>query len=341
MTGRKIGPTYYPLLLKLISDQTNMNGVKRKSADSIVLSLSKTWQLLITLQQLPQATEIKLNESEIHLGLSDLDSENDLHNEEEKTEDVEPDLNLLFEWEAAIVPRGWGLRKGLLFFARGFKMLGSSLRDLDDMVVPTLVPVLFPCLHTIVSSPQTETSALISPMVPTWMDQFSIILEQPVQSGDPDDWSIRMEVLKCLNQFVQNFPNLAETQFMIVVRPLWRTFVSSLRVYEQSSIEGTEDPYEGRYDSDGAEQSLESFVIQRSSLSRSRYSIDKICLERDKLKKQECRRVNWGGSGGQIALWKGEPTFSPSLIAPTLRLCLDARNLKGMGESDSLESNAW
>lgn len=26
------------------------------------------------------------------------------------------------------------------------------------------------------------------------MDQFSIILEQPVQSEDPDDWSIRMEV---------------------------------------------------------------------------------------------------------------------------------------------------
>lgn len=47
-----------------------------------------------------------------------------------------------------------------------------------------------------------------------------------------------------------------------MVGPLWQTFVSSLRVYEQSSIEGAEDPYEGRYDSDGAEQSLESFVIQ-------------------------------------------------------------------------------
>ncbi|KAG5534672.1 hypothetical protein RHGRI_022711 [Rhododendron griersonianum] len=134
--------------------------------------------------------------------------------------------------------------------------------DLDDTVVPKLVPVLFPCLHTIVSSPQiydkilrakalsivhscssvlgvmsgvykTETSALMSPMVQTWMEQFSIILEHPVHSDDPDDWSIRME-----------------------------TFVSSLRVYEQASIEGAEDPYEGRYDSDGAEQSLESFVIQ-------------------------------------------------------------------------------
>ncbi|KAE9446082.1 hypothetical protein C3L33_22005, partial [Rhododendron williamsianum] len=153
--------------------------------------------------------------------------------------------------------------------------------DLDDTVVPKLVPVLFPCLHTIVSSPQiydkilrakalsivhscssvlgvmsgvykTETSALMSPMVQTWMEQFSIILEHPVHSDDPDDWSIRME----------NFPSLTETQFRVVVGPLWQTFVSSLRVYEQASIEGAEDPYEGRYDSDGAEQSLESFVIQ-------------------------------------------------------------------------------
>lgn len=42
--------------------------------------------------------------------------------------------------------------------------------------------------------------------------------------------------------------------------PLWQTFVTSLGV--RSSIEGTEDPDEGRYDSDGAEKSLDSFVIQ-------------------------------------------------------------------------------
>lgn len=44
--------------------------------------------------------------------------------------------------------------------------------------------------------------------------------------------------------------------------PLWQTFVSSLEVYQRSSIGGAEDPYDGRYDSDGAEKSLESFVIQ-------------------------------------------------------------------------------
>ena len=32
------------------------------------------------------------------------------------------------------------------------------------------------------------------PMLKPWMDQFSTILEHPVQSEDPDDWSIRMEV---------------------------------------------------------------------------------------------------------------------------------------------------
>lgn len=48
----------------------------------------------------------------------------------------------------------------------------------------------------------------------------------------------------------------------VIVGPLWKTFESSLRVYVRSSIEGTEDSYEGRYDSDGAEKSLDSFVIQ-------------------------------------------------------------------------------
>ncbi|KAI7756236.1 hypothetical protein M8C21_007215 [Ambrosia artemisiifolia] len=85
----------------------------------------------------------------------------------------------------------------------------------------------------------TETSALMLPLVKSWMVEFSSILKNPVQSEDPDDWSIRMEALKCLSQFVQNFPNLAESQFM-----------------------GLEDAYEGRYDSDGSETSLESFIIQ-------------------------------------------------------------------------------
>ncbi|CAN1296179.1 Ipo9 [Linum perenne] len=163
--------------------------------------------------------------------------------------------------------------------------------DLDDTVVPTLIPVLFPSLHTIVSSSQdfnkylrskalsvvyscvsvigvmrgvyrTETTALMTPMVKPWMDQFAIILGQPVQPEDPDDWSMRMEVLKCLSQFVQNFPALAEGEFMVVVEPLWQTFVTSLGVYIRSSIDGAEDSFEGNYDSDGAEKGLDSFVIQ-------------------------------------------------------------------------------
>ncbi|GAY68728.1 hypothetical protein CUMW_266420 [Citrus unshiu] len=169
----------------------------------------------------------------------------------------------------------------------GLRCLALLSADLDDATVPKLVPVLFPVLHTIVSFPEsydryvrtkalsivysctamlgvmsgvckTEMFALMMPMLKPWMNHFSIILEHPVQPEDPDDWGIKMEVLKCLNQFIQNFPSLAE----IVVRSLWQTFVSSLRVYTRSSIEGTEDPYAGRYDSDGAEKSLDSFVVQ-------------------------------------------------------------------------------
>ncbi|XP_057447978.1 uncharacterized protein LOC130739637 [Lotus japonicus] len=163
--------------------------------------------------------------------------------------------------------------------------------DLDDKMVPTLIPALFPSLLTIVSSPQiydtylrtkalsivyscssmlgtmsgvykAETSSLIVPLLKPWMEQFSSILETPVQSENPDDWSIRMEVLKCLNQFVQNFSSLIQSDFEVILGPLWNTFVSSLRVYEQASIQGTEDSYEGSYDSDGSEKSLDSFVMQ-------------------------------------------------------------------------------
>ncbi|XP_026658254.1 importin-9 isoform X2 [Phoenix dactylifera] len=163
--------------------------------------------------------------------------------------------------------------------------------DLDDSLVPRLVPTLFPYLNTILSSPhlyekslrakalsiihscisvlgsmsgvyKSETIALIMPMLSSLMEQFSIILQPPVRSEDPDDWSIRMEVLKCLLQFVQNFPSLTEAQFSVIVAPLWQTFVSSLEVYQLSSIQGSEDSHSGRYDSDGVEQSLESFVLQ-------------------------------------------------------------------------------
>ncbi|CAN1296181.1 Ipo9 [Linum perenne] len=147
--------------------------------------------------------------------------------------------------------------------------------DLDDTVVPTLdfnkylrskaLSVVYSCVSVIGVMRgvyRTETTALMTPMVKPWMDQFAIILGQPVQPEDPDDWSMRMEVLKCLSQFVQNFPALAEGEFMVVVEPLWQTFVTSLGVYIRSSIDGAEDSFEGNYDSDGAEKGLDSFVIQ-------------------------------------------------------------------------------
>ncbi|CAN6448698.1 unnamed protein product [Victoria cruziana] len=173
----------------------------------------------------------------------------------------------------------------------GLRCLALLSGDLDDSSVPRLVPLLFPHLYTIVSSHQiynkhmrtkalsivhscistlgsmtgvykSETRELMVPMFKAWMEQFTYIMQAPVQSEDPDDWSIRMEVLKCLIQLIQSFRSLGEAEFVAVLRSTWQTFVSCLQVYELSSIRGTEDPCSGIVDSDGADTSLNSFVIQ-------------------------------------------------------------------------------
>ncbi|KAG5068732.1 hypothetical protein JHK85_001109 [Glycine max] len=137
----------------------------------------------------------------------------------------------------------------------------------DPYIRMKALSIIYSCtsmLGTMSGVYKAETSSLIVPLLKPWMDQFSSILQIPVQSENPDDWSIKMEVLKCLNQFIQNFSSLFTSEFEVILGPLWNTFVSSLRVYEKASIEGTEDSHEGRYDSDGSEKSLDSFVIQVS-----------------------------------------------------------------------------
>lgn len=62
--------------------------------------------------------------------------------------------------------------------------------------------------------------------------------------------------------WVLSFSYLWCANVLVILGPLWQTFVSSLGVYERASIEGVEDSYDGRYDSDGSEKSLESFIIQ-------------------------------------------------------------------------------
>ena len=47
-----------------------------------------------------------------------------------------------------------------------------------------------------------------------------------------------------------------------VLVPLWQTFVSGLKVYEQACVQGVEESFSGMADSDGTDQSLESFAIQ-------------------------------------------------------------------------------
>lgn len=41
---------------------------------------------------------------------------------------------------------------------------------------------------------QTEVITVMTPMLNSLLEQFSVILQPPVQPEDPDDWGIRMEV---------------------------------------------------------------------------------------------------------------------------------------------------
>nr|TKW06163.1 hypothetical protein SEVIR_7G224100v2 [Setaria viridis] len=163
--------------------------------------------------------------------------------------------------------------------------------DLDDTCVPKLVPELFPSLYRIISSPhlyenslrakalailhscismlgsmsgvyKRDTASLMTSMLDPLIEQFSIILNSPLQSQNPDDWSMQMEVLKCLLQLVQNFPRLPEAKISAILPSLWQTFISSFKIYHLSSIQGSEDLDSVDYDSDGSERSLESFEIQ-------------------------------------------------------------------------------
>uniref|UniRef100_A0A0E0LAC8 Importin N-terminal domain-containing protein n=1 Tax=Oryza punctata TaxID=4537 RepID=A0A0E0LAC8_ORYPU len=150
---------------------------------------------------------------------------------------------------------GYGVRGAL-------RCLALLSDDLDDTCIPKLVPELFPSLYSIISSPhlyenslrakalaivhscismlgsmtgvyKRETVSLISSMLDPLMEQFSAILNSPVQSHNPDDWNMQME-----------------------------TFVSSFKVYQLSMIQASEDLDSVGYDSDGSERSLESFGIQ-------------------------------------------------------------------------------
>lgn len=163
--------------------------------------------------------------------------------------------------------------------------------DLDDMCVPKLVPELFPSLYRIISSPhlyenslrakafaivhscismlgsmsgvyKRDTASLMTSVLDPLIEQFSIVLNYPVQSQNPDDWSMQMEVLKCLLQLVQNFPRLPEAKISAILPALWQTFVSSFKTYHLSYIQGAETLDSISYDSDGSEKSLESFEIQ-------------------------------------------------------------------------------
>nr|CAB3488054.1 unnamed protein product [Digitaria exilis] len=163
--------------------------------------------------------------------------------------------------------------------------------DLDNTCVPKLVPELFPSLYRIISSPhlyenslrakalaivhscismlgsmsgvyKRDTISLMTLILDPLIEQFSIILNSPVQSKNPDDWSMQMEVYTYRLLF-RTFLDCLKLKFLATILPsLWQTFVSSFKIYHLSSIQGSEDLDSVDYDSDGSERSLESFAIQ-------------------------------------------------------------------------------
>ncbi|MCO5588834.1 hypothetical protein L7F22_042794 [Adiantum nelumboides] len=171
------------------------------------------------------------------------------------------------------------------------KCLSLFSGDLDDIHVPRLVPILFPSLYMIVSTPQaygpsmrraaliilhgcistlgvmtgvyqSETKALILPMLKAWMEQFALMLSPPVPHENPDDWGIRMEALKTLLQMILNFSKLVLAEFSVVLSPIWNTFVSCLAVYDSSCIRGVQDSFADLADSDGNEEGIEALCTQ-------------------------------------------------------------------------------
>ncbi|GBG61529.1 hypothetical protein CBR_g22326 [Chara braunii] len=196
-------------------------------------------------------------------------------------------------------PEEWpGLMEFLLHCIRdhsSVERLHGALRclslfadEIDDSQMPSLVPVLFPELFKIFSSPdvygvsvhrlalvvlhscistlgimsgafQNETKALMSPMLKSWMEYFSAVLSRPTTAQNADDWSLKMWVLKVLMQVVVNFPKLAAAHVQIVLHPLWQLFVGCAAVYDEAA--GAESPVD-LVDSDGDELSLEALIIQ-------------------------------------------------------------------------------
>ncbi|KAH9707670.1 Importin N-terminal domain-containing protein [Citrus sinensis] len=228
-------PDLLPFLLKLITDQSNMNGVHGGlrclallSADLDDATVPKLVPVLFPVLH----TIVSFPEHPYQVVLSKI-------------------MGLFVHS---------GIRSLLLLSKKScFDKERLVAKSYDRYVRTKALSIVYSCtamLGVMSGVCKTEMFALMMPMLKPWMNHFSIILEHPVQPEDPDDWGIKMEVnlvfilISCLHDF------------LLVVRSLWQTFVSSLRVYTRSSIEGTEDPYAGRYDSDGAEKSLDSFVVQ-------------------------------------------------------------------------------
>ncbi|EFJ15376.1 hypothetical protein SELMODRAFT_118457 [Selaginella moellendorffii] len=154
----------------------------------------------------------------------------------------------------------------------GMRCLYFFADEMDDRQLPHLVyaastrkealNVLHSCIATLgvmSGAYQSETKALMKPMLKGWLEQFAAVLLQTIRPKEPDSWLLKMEAIKALQQIVMNFSKLAFNDFTIVLSPLWHTFVTDLQVYVEAAVNGDEVDLA---DPKSSEESLESYANQ-------------------------------------------------------------------------------
>lgn len=175
--------------------------------------------------------------------------------------------------------------------AGAVRCLALFCDDIDDRQLPSLLPSLVPALYGVVVNAQAyepyvrrralyilrscistlgfmngafqvETKNLMQPMLPPWMALFGSLLGPPLPAENPDDWGMRMEVIKCLQQVVLGFAKLAEGYLPALLGPLWQTFVSGIPVYEAAAVRGEQEAFSSLADEDGGIQGLPALMIQ-------------------------------------------------------------------------------
>ncbi|KAK9806782.1 hypothetical protein WJX72_002643 [[Myrmecia] bisecta] len=187
--------------------------------------------------------------------------------------------------------RAIGERKDANLVHGAVRCLSLFADELGDEQVFQVVPVLFPQLLTLVSQPaehgpqiqrralsvvgsmvgmlaviggmhQTAVRDVLAPTLEPWFRQFCIILSKPTTAHDTSDWSVKLEVLKVLVQYVMSFGKLVAPHIAPVMQACWAMYNACLPLYQAAVVATDGDLDEGEVDSDGENMDFESLISQ-------------------------------------------------------------------------------